>query len=426
MAPPDTIYGQARPKYPTYEALYEQRVARVTSQTNEDTGFFGEYGGTYSPEALMPILTELREGFRKYEVDADFNTEFTKIMKNWGGRPTPLYHAENLSKAVGAQIYLKREDLLHGGAHKTNNALGQALLAKRMGKTRIIAETGAGQHGVATAMACAKLGLPCHVYMGAVDVERQMPNVERMRYLGAEVIPVHSGGKTLKDAINEALRDWIATCEHTHYILGSAAGPHPFPTMVRHFQSVIGREARAQFLEETGNLPDYVVACVGGGSNAIGIFNGFVQDADVKLVGAEPGGEGLDTNKHGAVLAKGTPVIMHGMKSLGLQDEDGQVFETHSISAGLDYPLVGPEHAYFRDIKRATYTAITDEDAVKAFHILSEQEGIIPALESSHAVAEALNIAKSHPGAQILVNLSGRGDKDLQHLRNYEKSQTHA
>lgn len=394
--------------------------AEMQGMDNEDTGFFGAYGGTYSPETLMPILEELRAGFRKYEVDPSFNADFTKIMKDWGGRETPLYYAENLSKEFGAEIYLKREDLLHGGAHKTNNALGQALLAKKLGKTRIIAETGAGQHGVATAMACAKMGLPCTVYMGAVDVARQRPNVERMEYLGAKVVAVESGGKTLKDAINEALRDWIASCETTHYIIGTAAGPHPFPIMARHFQRVIGREARAQMLEQAGRLPDYAVACVGGGSNAIGLFHDFKGDSAVKLIGVEPGGEGLDTDKHGAVLCKGTPVIMHGMKTLGMQDKDGQIFETHSISAGLDYPLVGPEHAYLQDTKRAEYTAITDDEAVAAFHILARTEGILPALESSHALAQSLKIAKTHPGALILINLSGRGDKDLAHIGRYE------
>ena len=387
---------------------------------NMDTGFYGEYGGTYSPETLIPILEEIRAGFRRYEVDPDFLTEFTDIMKGWGGRPTPLYYADNLSSEAGAEIYLKREDLLHGGAHKTNNALGQVLLAKRLGKNRIIAETGAGQHGVATAMACAKLGMPCHVYMGAADVARQAPNVERMKLLGAEVIAVESGGKTLKDAINEALRDWISSCGHTYYVLGTAAGPHPFPTIVRFFQSVIGREARAQWLDLHMDLPDYAVACVGGGSNAIGLFSSFIDDQAVTLVGVEPAGEGLDTNRHGAVLAKGVPAVLHGMRSLALQDEDGQIFETHSISAGLDYPLVGPEHVYLQETGRAQYHSITDQEAVTAFHTLSRLEGILPALESSHAVAMALKLAKKAPGSRILINLSGRGDKDLAHIMAYE------
>ncbi len=392
-------------------------MAHALEQT--DTGFFGEYGGTYSPEALMPILEELRLAFRAAEADPDFYPAFVATLESWGGRPTPLYFAENLSRDYGASIYLKREDLMHGGAHKTNNAIGQVMLAKRMGKTRIIAETGAGQHGVATAMACAKLGMPCVVYMGAVDVARQAPNVERMKLLGAEVVAVQSGGKTLKDAINEALRDWIASCADTHYVIGTAAGPHPFPTMVKYFQAIIGREARAQFLQKTGRLPDFSLACVGGGSNAIGLFSGFENDKDVRLIGVEPGGHGIETDKHGAVLCKGTVAVLHGMKTLGLQNKDGQIFETHSISAGLDYPLIGPEHAYLRDSGRASYVAIDDDEAVEAFHILSRAEGIIPALESSHAVSHALKVAKANPGSQILVNLSGRGDKDLAHVKAY-------
>jgi tryptophan synthase beta chain len=388
-------------------------------EQNQDDGFFGEYGGTYTTESLMPILEELRAGFRKYERDPDFLKEFALIMRTWAGRPTPLYYAENLSNQYGAKIYLKREDLLHGGAHKTNNAVGQILLAKRLGKTRIIAETGAGQHGVAVAMACAKLGFKADVYMGEIDVERQSPNVQRMRLLGTKVVPVRSGSKTLKDAINEALRDWTASCETTHYALGSVAGPHPFPSMVRFFQSIIGTEARQQCLDEIGQLPDFAVACIGGGSNAIGLFSAFIDDISVNLVGAEPGGEGLDTGKHGAVLCLGQPVVLHGMRSLGLQNQDGQIFETHSISAGLDYPLIGPEHAHLRDIKRVTYIAITDDEAVQALHELSESEGIIPALESSHAIAQAKKIAEQNPGATILVNLSGRGDKDLDLVANY-------
>jgi tryptophan synthase beta chain len=391
----------------------------MQNMTNQDAGFFGDYGGTYSPEALMPILEALRVAFREIEQDPNFMAGFLSIMKSWGGRPTPLYFAENLSRDSGAQIYLKREDLMHGGAHKTNNAIGQVLLAKRMGKTRIIAETGAGQHGVATAMACAKLNMPCVVYMGAVDVARQAPNVERMKLLGAEVIAVQSGGKTLKDAINEALRDWIASCETTHYVIGTAAGPHPFPTMVRFFQEIIGREARAQCLEEIGRLPDYALACVGGGSNAIGLFSGFMKDSSVQLIGIEPGGHGIETDKHGAVLCKGSVAVLHGMKTLGLQNKDGQIFETHSISAGLDYPLIGPEHAYLRDSGRASYVAENDDEAVRAFHTLSRYEGIIPALESSHAVSYALKLARQKPNSVILVNLSGRGDKDLAHVKDY-------
>ncbi|OIN85199.1 MAG: tryptophan synthase subunit beta [Alphaproteobacteria bacterium CG1_02_46_17] len=386
---------------------------------NDDRGFFGEYGGTYSPEALMPILEELRIAFRAAEADPVFMEEFHVILRDWGGRPTPLYYAGNLSREYGAGFYFKREDLMHGGAHKTNNAIGQVLLAKRMGKTRIIAETGAGQHGVATAMACAKLGMPCVVYMGAVDVARQAPNVDRMKLLGAEVVAVQSGGKTLKDAINEALRDWIASCDTTHYVIGTAAGPHPFPTMVKLFQSIIGREARAQCLDQIGRLPDYALACVGGGSNAIGLFSGFVEDKAVHLIGIEPGGHGIDTDKHGAVLCKGTVAVLHGMRTLGLQDKDGQIFETHSISAGLDYPLIGPEHAYLRDAKRASYVAVTDDEAVDAFQIFTRSEGIIPALESSHAIAYALKLAQDAQGKTILVNLSGRGDKDLAHVAEY-------
>lgn len=396
------------------------------SERDTDTGFFGTYGGIYSPETLMPVLEELRQGFRHYEKDPEFNAEFRRIMRDWGGRPTPLYHAENLSRLFGAQIWFKREDLLHGGAHKTNNALGQVLLAQRMGKTRIIAETGAGQHGVATAMACAKLNMPCDVYMGAVDVARQAPNVQRMRYLGTRVVPVEIGSRTLKDAINEALRDWIASCETTHYVLGTVAGPHPFPTMVRHFHGAIGEEVRAQCLDQMGQLPDYAIACVGGGSNAIGLFSAFLEDPDVRLVGAEPGGDGVDTDRHGAVLLKGTPAVLHGMRSLALQDEDGQIFETHSISAGLDYPLVGPEHARLQETGRAAYFPIDDKEAVEAFHLLSRNEGILPALETSHAIAQALKIAREAPGSVILVSLSGRGDKDLGTIERYESEQNPA
>lgn len=384
-----------------------------------DDGFYGAYGGIYTTETLMPILEELRVGFRAAEADPTFMQNFHSIMKSWAGRPTPLYFAENLSRRYGAKIWLKREDLLHGGAHKTNNAVGQVLLARRLGKTRIIAETGAGQHGVATAMACAKLGFPAVIYMGAVDMLRQAPNVQRMRLLGAEVIGVESGSKTLKDAINEAMRDWTASCQTTHYVLGTVAGPHPFPAMCRFFQSVIGTEARQQCLSEIGQLPDFAIACVGGGSNAIGLFSAFLADDSVKLVGAEPGGEGLRSGKHGAVLGLGKPAVLHGMRSLALEDKDGQVSETHSISAGLDYPLIGPEHAYLRDLKRASYSAITDAEAVAAFQELCETEGIIPALESAHAIAEAKKIAKKNQGATLLVNLSGRGDKDLAHIANY-------
>ncbi|MDD3287913.1 MAG: tryptophan synthase subunit beta [Alphaproteobacteria bacterium] len=388
---------------------------------NSDDGFFGEYGGTYSPETLMPILEELRKAFRSAESDPVFMAEYNKVMREWAGRPTPLYLCETLSKEWGAEIYLKREDLLHGGAHKTNNALGQVLLAKRMGKTRIIAETGAGQHGVATAMAGARMGLSTVIYMGELDVERQAPNVQRMEMLGAKVVVVKSGGRALKDAINDAMRDWVATCETTHYVLGTVAGPHPFPTIVRFFQSVIGTEAKEQCLSQIGRLPDYAVACVGGGSNAMGLFSAFLDDKDVALVGAEPGGDGVETGRHGAVLCEGTMAVLHGMRSLALQNKDGQIDEPYSISAGLDYPLVGPEHVHLQDIKRATYTAITDLEALAAFHDLSRTEGILPALESSHALAEAKKIAARDPGSVILVSLSGRGDKDLEHIVKYEK-----
>jgi tryptophan synthase beta chain len=381
----------------------------------EDTGFYGPYGGAYASESLMPILDELRQAFRKAEKDHAFLQEFTSIMANWAGRPTPLYHAENISRAWGAKIYLKREDLLHGGAHKTNNAVGQLLLAKRMGKTRVIAETGAGQHGVATAMAAARMGIPAEIYMGAVDADRQAPNVQRMELLGAKVIRVETGSRTLKDAINEALRDWVASCETTHYVLGTVAGPHPFPAMVRFFQSVIGEEARAQIQQTHGALPDYAVACVGGGSNAMGLFAAFLNDP-VKLIGVEPGGEGEHTDKHGIVLGKGVPAVLHGMRSLALQNKDGHIFETHSISAGLDYPLIGPEHAHLRDTGRVTYVNATDVEALQAFHELSHREGIIPALESSHALAYAKKLAAQQPGSTILINLSGRGDKDLEHV----------
>jgi tryptophan synthase beta chain len=363
----------------------------------------------------MPALEELEAAYLKLETDAAFQAEFQHLLAHYAGRPTPLYYARNLSAQWGAPIYLKREDLLHGGAHKTNNALGQALLAKAMGKTRIIAETGAGQHGVATAMAGALLKLQTEIYMGEVDMARQQPNVFRMRLMGATVHPVKSGSRTLKDAINEAMRDWITNVRTTHYLLGTVAGPHPFPTMVRRFQQIIGEEARRQFQEQTGRLPEAVVACVGGGSNAIGIFHAFRDDTAVQLIGVEPAGEGLDTDKHGAVLNRGTLAVLHGMKSLALQDEDGQILEAHSISAGLDYPLVGPEHAHLQAIGRARYASATDEEALAAFHEVARAEGIIPALETAHALAYARKLAATlGPDQPILINLSGRGDKDLQ------------
>jgi tryptophan synthase beta chain len=385
-------------------------------------GKFGAYGGIYVPETLMAPLEELELAFMKAARDEDFLHELNYLLTNYAGRPTPLFHAKNLSKAWGAEVYLKREDLLHGGAHKTNNAIGQALLAKAMGKTRIIAETGAGQHGTACAMAGALLGLKTEIYMGEVDIARQMPNVQRMQLMGSVVHPVSTGSRTLKDAINEALRDWIANVGDTHYLLGTVAGPHPFPTIVKFFQRVIGDEARRQFQSAHDSLPDYIVACVGGGSNAIGIFTAFVEDKNVKLVGVEPGGRGIETGHHGAVLSHGVAGCIHGMKSRVLQTEDGQILEAHSISAGLDYPSVGPEHAYLQDQGRATYTSVTDEEALAAFFELSSSEGIIPALESAHALAYTKKLCREvNKSTRILVNLSGRGDKDLSEVMKHVK-----
>ena len=379
---------------------------------------FGPYGGQFVPETLMPALIELEEAFVSARQDPEFQQEFDKLMASYVGRPTPLTYAKRLSEKLGgAQIYLKREDLAHTGAHKINNALGQALLVKRMGKKRIVAETGAGQHGVASATAAALLGLECVVYMGVVDIARQEPNVFRMKLLGAEVRPVTSGTQTLKDAINEAIRDWVTNVRDTHYLLGSALGPHPYPTMVREFQSVIGREAREQIMQELGRLPDVVIACVGGGSNAIGVFSGFVDDEQVELIGVEAGGSGIGTGKHAARFgdpSKGRIGVIHGTRTYVLQDDDGQIAETHSVSAGLDYAAVGPEHAMMRDNERAFYTSATDAEALDSFQALCHTEGIIPALESSHAVAEAIKRAPEMRQDQvILVNLSGRGDKDL-------------
>ena len=379
---------------------------------------FGPYGGQFVPETLMPALTELEACFVAAQADPEFQREFNQLLASYVGRPTPLTYAKRLSEQLGgAQIYLKREDLAHTGAHKINNALGQALLVKRMGKKRIVAETGAGQHGVASATAAALLGLECVVYMGAVDIARQEPNVFRMKLLGAEVHPVTSGTQTLKDAINEAIRDWVTNVGSTHYLLGSALGPHPYPTMVREFQSVIGREAREQMLAEVGRLPETVIACVGGGSNAIGVFSGFVNDSDVELIGVEAGGSGVETGKHAARFgdpSKGRLGVIHGTRTYVLQTEDGQIAETHSVSAGLDYAAIGPEHAQLRDQERAFYTSATDSEALAAFQTLCRTEGIIPALESSHAVAEAVKRAPTMRNDQIiLVNLSGRGDKDL-------------
>jgi tryptophan synthase beta chain len=380
----------------------------------QSLGFFGEFGGIYVPELLMPALEELEKAFLHYSQDTAFLKEYNDLLQHYAGRPTPLYEAKNLSKLWGCRIFLKREDLLHGGAHKTNNAIGQALMAKAMGKTRLIAETGAGQHGVATAMVGALLGLETEVYMGAVDMERQQPNVFRMQLLGAKVHAVKGGSQTLKDAINEALRDWVSNLHNTYYLIGTAAGPHPYPTLVKFFQQIIGQEARQQILTQAGCLPDAVVACVGGGSNAIGIFQGFRNEAKTRLIGVEPAGLGLETEHHGAVLAKGTPGCLHGMKSLALQDIDGQVRETYSISAGLDYPLVGPEHAHMQVTGEATYESATDAEALAAFKTLAQTEGILPALESSHALAYAKRLAGELSSEQIIViNLSGRGDKDL-------------
>jgi len=379
---------------------------------------FGPYGGQFVPETLMPALIELEQAFVDAQKDAAFRREFEGLLASFVGRPTPLTHAKKLSEKLGgAQIYLKREDLAHTGAHKINNALGQALLVKRMGKKRIVAETGAGQHGVASATAAALLGLECVVYMGVVDIARQEPNVFRMKLLGAEVRPVTSGTQTLKDAINEAIRDWVTNVRDTHYLLGSALGPHPYPTIVREFQSVIGIEAREQMLRDVGRLPDTVIACVGGGSNAIGVFSGFVDDGQVELIGVEAGGSGIASGKHAARFgdpSKGRVGVIHGTRTYVLQDEDGQIAETHSVSAGLDYAAVGPEHAMMRDNERAFYTSATDAEALSAFQILCHTEGIIPALESSHAVAEVIKRApKMKKDQVILVNLSGRGDKDL-------------
>ncbi len=385
-------------------------------------GKFGRYGGVYVPETLMPALEELEEAFATIVPGDAFKTRLASLLTDYAGRPTPLYHAKNLSDKWGAQVFLKREDLLHGGAHKTNNALGQALLSKMMGKERIIAETGAGQHGVACAMSGALLGLKTEVYMGEVDMERQKPNVYRMQLLGTTVHPVKTGSRTLKDAINEALRDWIANLENTHYLLGTVAGPHPFPSMVKHFQRIIGEEASAQIQEKTGRQPDYVVACVGGGSNAIGIFAEFIDKPSVQLIGVEPAGKGLDTDKHGAVLALGSFGCVHGMKSLVLQTEEGQIQEAHSISAGLDYPSVGPEHAFLKDTGRARYESATDEEALSAFHELCREEGIIPALESSHALFIGKKLAQGEAtGKSIVINLSGRGDKDLHEVMKHGK-----
>ncbi|HDL7748665.1 TPA: tryptophan synthase subunit beta [Yersinia enterocolitica] len=377
--------------------------------------YFGEFGGMYVPQILMPALKQLEEAFVSAQLDPEFQAEFQDLLKNYAGRPTALTLCQNLTKGTKTKLYLKREDLLHGGAHKTNQVLGQALLAKRMGKTEIIAETGAGQHGVASALACALLGLKCRIYMGAKDIERQSPNVFRMRLMGAEVIPVHSGSSTLKDACNEALRDWSGSYETAHYMLGTAAGPHPYPTIVREFQRMIGEETKAQMLAREGRLPDAVLACIGGGSNAIGMFADFIDEPGVGLIGVEPAGLGIETGQHGAPLKHGKVGIYFGMKSPMMQTSDGQIEESYSISAGLDFPSVGPQHAYLNSIGRADYVSVTDDEALDAFQALSCKEGIIPALESSHALAHALKMIKAEPEKEqiLVVNLSGRGDKDI-------------
>jgi len=387
---------------------------------------FGIYGGQYVAETLMPALIELEKEYEKAKNDPAFQQELNYYLAEYIGRESPLYHARRLSNHCGgAQIYLKREDLNHTGAHKVNNTIGQALLAKRMGKRRLIAETGAGMHGVATATVAALFGFECEVFMGSEDIIRQAPNVDRMRVLGAKVTAVSSGSATLKDAMNEALRNWVATVEDTFYVIGTVAGPHPYPAMVRDFQAVIGKESRAQFLAKTGKLPDEVIACVGGGSNAMGIFAGFLDDQDVKLIGVEAGGDGIETGRHAASICGGTVGVLHGCKTYLLQDNDGQITNTHSVSAGLDYPGVGPEHSYLNDIKRVEYVTINDDKAVAAFDLLSKTEGIIPALESSHAVAEAIRRASYMKSREtIIVCLSGRGDKDMDNVKNY-KQQLH-
>lgn len=382
-------------------------------------GRFGRFGGIYVPEILFPALEQLEEAFIDAQGDPEFGAELAKLLTEYAGRPTPLYRCQRLCAETKAGIYLKREDLLHGGAHKTNQVLGQALLARRIGKHRLIAETGAGQHGVATAIVGALMGFETKIYMGAKDVERQALNVFRMRLMGAEVVSVKSGSQTLKDAINEAMRDWAYSYNDTHYLLGTAAGPHPFPTIVREFQRVIGRESREQILAAEGRLPDAVVACVGGGSNAIGIWSDFIGDKEVALIGVEAAGRGIESGKHGATIAAGKPGVLHGALSLVLEDDVGWINETHSVSAGLDYPAVGAEHAYLSETGRANYTAITDDEAMAAFAELSRAEGIIPALESAHAVAEAIKMAgEAKKPTTIVVNLSGRGDKDMEVARS--------
>ena len=388
------------------------------NQLPDEKGRYGDYGGQFVPETLMAALTELTEAFESNINDQKFHKEFNSLLHDYVGRPSPIYYAKNLSNILGAQIYIKREDLNHTGAHKINNAVGQALLAKKLGKNRIIAETGAGQHGVATATVCAQMGLECIVYMGEEEIKRQAPNVYRMRELGSEIISVTSGTATLKDAINEAIRDWVTNVQNTHYLIGSAVGPHPYPKIVREFQSVIGKESRQQMLDKIGCLPDYVVACVGGGSNAIGIFSGFLNDKNVNLIGVEAAGEGLDS-KHAATMSKGKPGVLHGSMSYLLQDENGQIEEAHSISAGLDYPGVGPEHSYLKDIEKAQYVSATDNEALSGFKLLSRLEGIIPALEPAHAIGYMESwVPTLSKNNVVLLLLSGRGDKDLETVAN--------
>ncbi len=388
----------------------------------DERGHFGIYGGRFVSETLMQALDELRDAYEKYSKDKDFQAQFDADLAYYVGRPSPLYHAERLSNETGgAQIYLKREDLNHTGAHKINNTIGQALLARAMGKNRVIAETGAGQHGVATATVAARFGMECIVYMGAEDIVRQAPNVYRMKLLGAEVVPVSSGSRTLKDALNEAMRDWVTNVDDTFYIIGTVAGPHPYPQMVRDFQAVIGREAKRQIQEMTGKLPDALVACVGGGSNAIGLFHAFLEDESVAMYGVEAAGEGIETGHHAAPLCAGEPGVLHGNRTYLMEDKAGQIIETHSISAGLDYPGVGPEHSWLKDIGRVEYTSITDQEAIQAFHQLTRIEGIIPALESSHAMSYGVKLAaQMSPDQSIIINLSGRGDKDIDTIAKIE------
>lgn len=400
----------------------ENRRFEELLQLPDERGHFGPYGGVFAAETLMEAIGELREAYTKYKNDADFQAELAYELKHFVGRPSPVYHAKRWSEKLGgAQIWLKREDLNHTGAHKINNAVGQALLARRMGKQRIIAETGAGQHGVATATVCARYGMECVVYMGAEDIERQKINVFRMTLLGAKVVPVTCGSKTLKDALNEAMRDWVTNVDDTFYIIGTVAGPHPYPMLVRDFQAVIGEEARVQMQEENGRLPDALVACIGGGSNAMGLFYPFLADEGVALYGVEGGGHGIESGEHAAPLCAGKPGVLHGNRTYLMEDENGQIIETHSISAGLDYPGVGPEHAWLKDVGRANYVSATDDEALAAFHDLTRTEGIIPALESSHALAYAAKLAPTlGKDKTILVNLSGRGDKDIHTVATIE------